>query len=284
MLDRAIEVDDNLIDSKSSPFIIAEVGSNFNQNLDTAKQLIKIASESKADAVKFQLFNSEALYPQKDGLYNIFKSIELNPNWIQELKSFADDLNITFMASCFDKESVDVIEQSNVLAHKIASSETTNLELLAYIASKNKPMFISTGMCTIQDIDNVVEIFKNENCKFELMHCVSTYPAKTQDLNLQTINSLKQRYKCKVGYSGHENGVVVSSSAVLYGINSLERHITLDRTMYGSDQSASIEYNGMINLVHNIKKIMIARGEEKLGHVSPEELIVANKLRSHIKK
>jgi N-acetylneuraminate synthase len=133
------------------------------------------------------------------------------------------------------------------------------------------------------EIDSAVNIFKKNNCSFELMHCVSTYPMKSEDANLLTINSLKEEYKCKVGYSGHENGVAVSLAAFMFGLSSLERHVTIDRTMYGSDQAASLEMKGMVNLVSSIDKMLLSLGKEKLGFVSQEELIIAEKLRAHIK-
>lgn len=138
-------------------------------------------------------------------------------------------------------------------------------------------------MSTLEDIKEAVKIFSEVNCPFELMHCVSTYPMKPEDANLKTILALKEMFKCKVGYSGHENGTVISMAATFFGISSLERHITLDRTMYGSDQAASLEFKGMINLVEGLEKMKIAFGESKLGHVTEEEKIIAKKLRAHIK-
>ena len=135
-----------------------------------------------------------------------------------------------------------------------------------------------------EDIDNAVTIFKNNNCSFELMHCISTYPMKDEDANLSTINQLKKEYDCNVGYSGHENGVIVSLAAVMLGITSLERHITLDRTMYGSDQSASLELAGMKNLTSSIDKILLSMGKPSLGKILDSEIPIANKLRAHIKK
>ena len=154
---------------------------------------------------------------------------------------------------------------------------------LKEVAKRQKHTFISTGMSTEENINNAVKVFKDQKCSFELMHCVSTYPTKDEDANLLTINSLKKKYNCKVGYSGHENGVVVSLAALCLGISSLERHITLDRTMYGSDQSASLEKSGMNSLTISINKIIKAIGSEKLGHVSEEEALIAKKLRAHIK-
>ena len=137
-------------------------------------------------------------------------------------------------------------------------------------------------MSTEKDINEAVKIFRENQCSFELMHCVSTYPLKHSMVDMSTIDELKKRYKCNVGYSGHENGVVVSASAVLLGISSLERHVTIDRTIYGSDQAASLEPVGMKSLVNSIQSILEAYGKPKLGYVHPEELPIAKKLRSHI--
>jgi N-acetylneuraminate synthase len=138
-------------------------------------------------------------------------------------------------------------------------------------------------MSTREDIDNAVEIFRSFNCSFELMHCVSTYPMAPEEANLETINSLKKTYKCDVGYSGHENGIAISLAATMMNISSLERHITLDRAMYGSDQSASLEMQGMERLTSSIDKMYLAMGTDKLGYISEKEKIIAKKLRSHIK-
>ena len=156
-------------------------------------------------------------------------------------------------------------------------------EFLNEVSKKGRHTFISTGMSTIEDIDNSVAIFRKNKCSFELMHCVSTYPMKVEDANLITINSLKEKYKCNVGYSGHENGVVVSLAALQFDISSLERHITLDRTMYGSDQAASLEPEGMNFLTNGIDKFISAIGESKLGNIISEEVPIAKKLRAHIK-
>ena len=154
---------------------------------------------------------------------------------------------------------------------------------LEEVAKRKKHTFISTGMSTKEDIENAVKIFKDHNCSFELMHCVSTYPMKTEDANLETINTLKRKFNCDVGYSGHENGIAVSLAALMFNISSLERHITLDRTMYGSDQAASLQMKGMTNLVNSINKMLLAVGEDKFGNIHPDEVAIAKKLRAHIK-
>ena len=151
------------------------------------------------------------------------------------------------------------------------------------VAKKGQYTFISTGMSTEEDISFAVETFKKNGTDFELMHCVSTYPTPEKDINLKTILSLKEKYKCNVGYSGHENGVAVSLGATMMGITSLERHVTLDRSMYGSDQSASLEFSGMKSLIDSIRKIQLSYGENKLGFVNEDEKKIAKKLRSHIK-
>ena len=158
-----------------------------------------------------------------------------------------------------------------------------DLDFIAEVAKEKKYTFISTGMCTKKNIDSAVEIFRNFKCPFELMHCVSTYPMAPDEANLETIKALKRVYKCNVGYSGHENGIAISLAAVMFELSSLERHITLDRSMYGSDQSASLEMQGMVKLTSSIEKIHQAIGVEKLGDVSEKEKIIADKLRAHIK-
>ena len=154
-------------------------------------------------------------------------------------------------------------------------------ELLEMVATEKKHTFISTGMCTYKDIDKAVEIFKDNECSFELMHTNSTYPSNPEDINLNCIKSLKEKYNCDVGYSGHESGIAISVAAVPFGISSLERHITLDRSMYGSDQSASLEPTGLRQLVGAIKKAESALGDG-IKIFSDKELDVAKKLRAHL--
>ena len=152
-------------------------------------------------------------------------------------------------------DSLVFLKQFNLKFNKVASAMITDLELLKAISSEKKHTFISTGMSNITQIENAVNIFKDANCPFELMHCVSTYPMKPEHANLVTINSLRNKFNCKVGYSGHENGIAISIAAVSFNISSLERHITLDRTMYGSDQSASLEMRGFRELIGSVRKV-----------------------------
>ncbi|MDC1014590.1 N-acetylneuraminate synthase family protein [Candidatus Pelagibacter sp.] len=274
-------------------FLIGEIGINHNGDLNIAKALIDNAKLANFNSVKFQkrtldkVYSKEALdaprispwgktnRQQKEGL-------ELNYEEYLEIDNYCKQKKIDWFASAWDLESIEFLEKFNVKYHKIASAMIVDKKFLNAVAKTKKHTFISTGMSTESDISNAVDIFRKNNCSFELMHCVSTYPMKPEDANLVTINALRDKYKCDVGYSGHENGVAISLAATFFNITSLERHITLDRTMYGSDQAASLEFTGMKTLSGSIKKMAIAHGTKKLGHVTDEEKLIAQKLRSHI--
>ena len=276
------------------PYLIAEIGINHNGDLGIAKKLIKNAKDSGFDSIKFQKRTIDIVYDSKI-LDTLRESpwgkttreqkygLEFEKPEYDEIDMYCIELKIDWFASAWDSKSLEFLENYNLKYHKIASAMIVDSEFLYEVAKKNKHTFISTGMSTKNDIDNAVSIFKKNNCSFELMHCVSTYPMREEDANLLTINSLKREYNCDVGYSGHENGVVVSLAAFALGITSLERHITLDRTMYGSDQAASLELSGMKDLCENIQKMLLAFGTEKLGNILDEEIPIAKKLRAHIK-
>jgi N-acetylneuraminate synthase len=277
------------------PYLIAEIGINHNGDINIAKQLIKNAKDCGFNSVKFQKRTIEIVYDkktldiprespwgtttrqQKFGLE--FEKLEYD-----EIDKYCKEVNIEWFASAWDVQSIKFLDNYNLKYNKIASAMIIDQNLLNEVAKQKKYTFISTGMSTKDDIDNAVNIFKKNNCSFELMHCVSTYPMKAEDANLVTINELKKEYDCDVGYSGHENGVVISLAAVVLGITSLERHITLDRTMYGSDQAASLEFSGMKDLTGSIEKILIALGEPSVGKILDEEIPIAKKLRAHIKR
>ena len=275
--------------------IIAEIGINHNGDVEIAKQLIDTAKKAGADIVKFQkrninkVYSSDELKKYRESPWgNTFKEqkegLELKLNDYNEIDKYCKNLKIEWTASAWDEDSQDFLNKNFSLKYnKIASAMIIDLDHLSKVAKEKKYTFISTGMCELKDIDKAVEIFLKENCSFELMHCVSTYPMDDEDANLKCINTLRERYKCKVGYSGHENGLSISYAAVALGATSIERHITLSKSMYGSDQSASIEKKGMVNLVESIDKMLEAVGEEKVGHIHPEEVPIAKKLRAHIK-
>ena len=277
----------------NKPYLIAEIGINHNGDIKIAEKLIKNAKECGFDSVKFQKRDIDIVY--KENFLNSSREspwgntqrdqkagLEFNLeqyNQIDEICKFND---IDWFASPWDINSLKFLDNFKCNYSKVASAMIIDHNLISEIAERGKHTFISTGMSTLKNIDDAVNIFVKKKCSFELMHCTSIYPLKVSDVHLQTIDALKERYKCKVGYSGHENGVVISIVAVVLGISSLERHITLDRTMYGSDQAASIEYAGMKNLTDQIDKVIVAFGANKLGKILDGEIPIARKLREHI--
>ncbi len=276
------------------PFLIAEIGINHNGDINIAKKLIDEAIMAGFDAVKFQKRDIDLVYSkeildtprespwgkttreQKSGL-------EFNLDSYQQIDNYCKLNKIDWFASAWDLNSLKFLNNFNLKYNKIASAMIVDKVFLNEVAKQKKYTFISTGMSTIKDIELAVDIFKKNNCPFELMHSVSTYPMAVEDANLLTINSLKRHFNCKVGYSGHEDGVAVSLAAISLGISSLERHITLSRSMYGSDQAASLEPRGMRELISSLTIMIKAFGKEKLGFVTAEEEKVAKKLRAHIK-
>jgi N-acetylneuraminate synthase len=277
------------------PYLIAEIGINHTGDIEIAKKLIDNAKEAGFNSVKFQKRDINLVY-SKDILNSPRKSpwgetqrdqkigLEFNKSDYEIIDNYCKEKKIDWFASAWDINSLKFLDDFvDLKYHKIASAMITDTLFLDEVAKRKKHTFISTGMSTKENIETAVKIFRKNKCSFELMHCVSTYPMKAKDANLVTIQKLKEIFNCNVGYSGHENGVVVSLAALMMNISSLERHITLDRTMYGSDQSASIEKKGMVNLVESIDKMLEAVGEEKVGHIHPEEVPIAKKLRAHIK-
>ena len=251
-------------------FIIGEIGINHNGDLQLAKKLIEGAKKSGADAVKFQkrtvelVYTKEALSAHRDSPWGKTnedqkKGIELKEKDDDEIDKFCKEINIEWFASCWDVESLKFLKKYKCKYNKIASAMLTHFDLLEEVAKEKKHTFISTGMHDLEEIKTVVEIFKKHKCSFELMHTVSTYPMKVENANLNMIKTLKKMFNCNVGYSGHEVGRAVSVAAAAIGISSLERHITLDRSAYGSDQSASLEIDGfklVIDYVRNVEQAM----------------------------
>ena len=275
-------------------FIIGEIGINHNGDLKIAKKLIEEAKKSGCDAIKFQKRNIDLVYTKefldsfRDSPWGKTQrdqkqALDFGEKEYDEIDKFCKKIGICWFASAWDLDSVEFLKKYDLKYNKIASAMIVDEKVLTEVAKQKKHTFISTGMSRLSEIENAVKIFKNLNCPFELMHCVSTYPMKTEDANLKTIYALRKKFKCNVGYSGHENGLAVSYAAVSMGITSLERHITLDRAMYGSDQAASLEISGLTILINVVRKIEKALGNEKLGFITKEEGIIAKKLRSHIK-
>jgi len=275
-----------------SLFIIAEAGINHNGDLGIAKQLIDMAADAGADAVKFQKRTIDRVYTkefldsprespwgktqraQKEG-------IEFGESQYREIDRYCKERRIKWFASAWDVDSQRFLRKFELEYNKIASPMIVSPELLGEVASEGRHTFISTGMSSERDIDRAVDIFTKKKCPFELMHCVSTYPMEDEDANLRRIVTLRERYKCNVGYSGHEVGLAVSYAAVALGATSLERHITLSRAMYGSDQSASVEPAGFRQLVGAVRKIHEALGDGSI-QMNPKEIPIAKKLRGHL--
>lgn len=270
-------------------FIVAEVGINHNGDIEIAKKLIDAAVVAGCDAVKFQKRTIDKVYSkelldsprespwgetqreQKEGL-------EFNEKEYDEIAAYCLEKGIVWYASCWDIDSQKFMKKYDCKYNKIASAMLVNEELLEEVAKEGKYTFIATGMSTYEEIDNAVEIFEKYNCPFELMHCNSVYPMPSEEANLRVIRALTDIYHCKVGYSGHEQGTLVSTCAVAAGATSIERHITLDKNMYGSDQKASMEPYELCKLVKDIRETekIMGTGTKVLSEM---EIAVKEKLR-----
>lgn len=270
-------------------FIVAEIGINHNGDIGIAKKLIEWAALSGCDAVKFQKRTVEKVYSKEylDGYRESpwgttqraqKEGLEFGKEEYDEIDRFCRGQHIEWFASAWDIDSQKFLRQYNLKYNKIASAMLTNDELLHEVASEGRYTFIATGMSTYEEIDNAVKIFREHQCPFELMHCNSTYPMPKDEANLRLIPVLREKYGCNVGYSGHETGRIVSTSAVALGATSIERHITLDNAMYGSDQAASLNVEDLLRLVKDIRLIetILGNGEKIL---SEKELETRKKLR-----
>ena len=278
-----------------SCFIISELGINHNGNIDLAKRMIDESKDSGADAVKFQKRDIDLVYTkeflkqdrqspwgttqreQKEGL-------EFNESQYKEIDQHCKKRKIEWFASAWDLNSLKFLEKFNLKFNKIASAMIVDKTFLNEVAKQKKHTFISTGMSNFKIIEDAINIFKKNNCSFELMHCISQYPFEDSIANLNMINVFKKRYECKVGYSGHEKGgMAISYAAAAFGISSLERHFTVDRNLYGSDQTASITPPTFKQLVGGVRKIELAIKGPTSKEILEIEKSVAAKLRAHIK-
>ena len=271
-----IKIDNRLIGDGHPTYIIAEIGVNHNGIPQLAFDLIDIAVDAGADAVKFQKRNLKTLYPQKylDNvnagekslryLLPILQQVELPESTYYEIVEYCRKKKITFLCSAFDIESADFLENLGIPAFKVASADLTNIPLIDHLVKKGKPLILSTGMSRSDEVDFTVRYLKERGAQFALLHCNSTYPAAFEDINLRYMNLLR-KYDVPVGYSGHERGIAVSTVAAALGANILERHVTLDRAMDGPDHAASLEPQGFKKMVRDIRLVSLAlgSGEEK---------------------
>ena len=269
--------------------VIAEIGINHNGDLDLAKKLIDLAKLCDSDVVKFQKRTIDIVYSQ-DVLDSLRESpwgttqreqkegLEFGQEEFDEIDAYCKSVGIDWFASAWDVPSQDFLSQYDLKYNKIASPMLTHVELLKAVADEGKPTFVSTGMSTYDDIDTAVEIFRDQDCPFVLMHCVSEYPLAEGDVNLRAIVELRRRYDCPVGYSGHEASMIPGTLAALMGAVAVERHITLDRAMYGSDQAASLERPGLYKMIDYIRTVTTVMGDGT-KKVSEAEATNAEKLR-----
>tara|TARA_Y100000590_G_scaffold427410_1_gene537538 strand:- start:111 stop:989 length:879 start_codon:yes stop_codon:yes gene_type:complete len=255
------------------PFIIAEIGNNHNGEIKNALELIKISKELGVDAVKFQVKNIEKSFSKEllDSSYtneNSFgktyrehkQALEFSKEELVNLYEFSKKIGIICFSTPFDIDSVNLLESIGNPLYKISSFHVTDLPLIETIAKTNKPVIMSTGMSSLEEIDKAVELFRNYNDQLALLQCTSCYPTNDEDVNLNVIPSLKNRYDCPIGYSGHERGIAICTSAVALGACIIERHFTTDRTLKGPDHASSIEPIGMRDIVTRSKKIFTALG------------------------
>jgi N-acetylneuraminate synthase len=271
-------------------FICAEIGINHNGDIEIAKKLIDVAVTSGCDAVKFQkrtikeVYSKEILDTPRESPWGTTNrdqklGLEFEKNEYDIIDKYCKSKNIEWFASSWDIDSQYFLKQYNLKYNKIASAMLTHKKLLEIVASEKKHTFISTGMSTLEEIKTAVEIFRKHDCPFELQHSNSTYPMALDEANLKCIETLRNEFKCNVGYSGHESiGYLVCIVAVVLGANSIERHITLGRSMYGSDQAASLEPIGLERLVKNIRAMDQLYGDG-IKKVWPSEIPVLKKLR-----
>ena len=268
-----IEIDQKKIGEGQPTYIIAEIGINHNGCVEIAKKLIDIAVEAKADAVKFQKRDISSLYKddvlknpniESQGLeilLDVLNEVEFNNSDYSEIIQYCKNSGITFLCTAWDKKSVDFLEKFDIPAYKIASADLTNFPLIQYLCEKNKPLIVSTGMSTMDEIERTVKFIKNNNTSFILLHSNSTYPSPTELLNLNLIPELKQKFNVPVGYSGHESDIIPSVTASNLGAVLIERHITLDKNMKGLDQAASLEPEELKILIKYVRESEKAKGE-----------------------
>lgn len=282
-----VKIGDRWVGDGEPCFVIAEIGINHNGDINLAKKLISAAVLSGCDAVKYQKRTVEVVYskeeldkPRENPFGSTNRDLKLALEFGQEEFRLIDDYcqehHMLWFASCWDEASVDFIEQFNPPCYKIASASLTDDNLLRHHRQYGRPIILSTGMSTLEQIDHAVEVLGSNDLM--LMHCTSTYPSKVEELNLKGILTLKERYQVPVGYSGHEVGLSTTLAAAVLGACMVERHITLDRSMWGSDQAASVEPHGMARLVRDIHTIETALGDG-VKRLYDSEVPIMKKLR-----
>lgn len=280
-------IGNKIIGENEPVFIIAEIGINHNGDVKIAKKLIDVAVEAGCDAVKFQKRTIDIVYTKEElerpretpfGTTNgdLKRGLEFGKDQYKEIDKYCKQKGIMWFASCWDEQSVDFIDEFNPPCYKIASASLTDDALLKYTRDKGKPIILSTGMSTTEQIEHAVKVLARDD--IIILHCTSTYPSKLEELNINVIHTLKKKYNYPIGYSGHEVGVPSSVVAAAVGACVIERHITLDRAMWGSDQAASLEPHGLEKLVEEIRELSTTLGDG-VKKVYDSELPIIEKLR-----
>ena len=275
-----------------SVYIIAEIGINHNGDLNIAKKLIDVAKDAGCDAVKFQkrdidrVYTKELLDSPRESPWGTTQreqkqGLEFGREEYDEIDRYCRECGIAWFASAWETESLAFLDKYDLPLAKVASAMMVSDEFLNAVANRKKYTFLSTAMCDMDQIGHAVEIFKKQNCPFQLMHCVACYPLNPEDANLKCINTLRETFKCPVGYSGHEMDGVISLAAVAMGATAIERHITLDRNMYGSDQKSSLEPEELKTLCRHIRMIENSLGDG-IKRILDAEYGTAKKLRAHL--
>jgi len=286
-MSKCVKIADKIVGEGFPCFIIAEIGINHNGSIELAKKMIDIASTTGCDAVKFQkrtvdiVYTKEELAKERPSIFgntngDLKRGLEFGLDEYKEIDAYCKEKGILWFASCWDEQAVDFIEQFNVPCYKIASASLTDDKLLKHTRSKGKPILLSTGMSTLEEIEHAVSILGEKD--LIIYHCTSTYPSNAEETNLLAIKEFKKIFNCPIGYSGHERGVTPSVLAVALGADSVERHITVDRTNWGSDQAASLETAGLYHMVRDIRQVPDLLGNGK-KIVYPRELPIIEKLR-----
>jgi N-acetylneuraminate synthase/N,N'-diacetyllegionaminate synthase len=269
-----VKIGNKLVGEGEPVFIVAEAGSNHDGKLEQAKQLVDVAANAGADAVKFQTFSADKIIAktgpkagymekvsEKESVYEIFKRIELPREWHRELAEYARKRGLIFLSSPFDEEAADLLDELGVPAFKVASGELTNFPLIKYMARREKPMIVSTGAATMDEVNEAVSVIRGTgNKKIVLLHCVANYPAAPEDANLLAMSALKQKFKLPVGYSDHTLGTLASLAAVALGAVMVEKHFTLSRKLPGPDHFYAVEPNELKAMVEGIRAVEKMRG------------------------
>lgn len=286
-MSKCVKIAGNPVGEGHPCFIIAEIGINHNGSLSMAKGLIDIAATTGCDAVKFQkrtvdvVYTKEELARERSSIFgktngDLKRGLEFGYEEYKEIDKYCKERNIIWFASCWDEASVDFMEQFKPPCYKIASASLTDDNLLKYTRSKGMPILLSTGMSTMEEIRHAVDILGKED--LIIYHCTSTYPSNTDEINLSAIKTLQEEFGCPVGYSGHERGIMPSVLAVAQGAVSVERHITTDRTNWGSDHAASLEIAGLSHMIRDIRQVPILLGDGS-KKVYEREVPIIEKLR-----